>query len=332
MRVRKHLWLTLLALLLTIPAFADDVTVSGNVNFSSLDGSSLDHDGAANGTFTVDDGDLTVHGTINCNDDGAGGNSACAMRFVVSGNMTVAAGGALYAENRTGDGSGGNITITTGGNLVLAGTAPGLAGAIVTSGSTDNTGAAGAITLNVGGTSTFNAGSVILGRFEGRQLRRDHRQRHRRDDGERPDRFRPEPHADRQHDLRPVHERAGRRTSAAARSSSSPPRPPNRTSSSAATSSRRVKRPAAASWPRRLRRRDPRPRRLGRPGWRQQRRDRPLGHLAPRRRPRSRRRRLAPRPDPHRRDQRRRQQLQRPHSRPHRRCRSSDPPPAAWPS
>jgi VCBS repeat-containing protein len=167
MHFKRDLCFILLALILAIPAFADDVTVSGNVNFSSLDGSSLDHDGAANGTFTVDDGNLTVQGTINCNDAGAGANSACPMRFVVSGNMTVAAGGALYAENRSGGGDGGAITITTGGALVLAGTAPGFAGAIVSSGSTDSTGAGGAITLNAGGASTFNAGSVISAASKG---------------------------------------------------------------------------------------------------------------------------------------------------------------------
>src|SRR5207244_3886552 len=95
----RLLVLTLLAI--ALPAMADNVTISGNVTFASLDGSSLDHDGTANGTFTVNDGYLTVLGTINCNDDGAGANSACAMKFVVSGNVVLASGSALFAENRT---------------------------------------------------------------------------------------------------------------------------------------------------------------------------------------------------------------------------------------
>src|SRR5687768_4112371 len=104
--MRRHFFVVALAITaLGSPAYADDVTVSGNVAFSALDGSVLDHDGVANGVFTVSDGNLTVLGTVNCNDDGPGNASACAMRFTVSGDMTITAGGALYAENRTGGGS-----------------------------------------------------------------------------------------------------------------------------------------------------------------------------------------------------------------------------------
>src|SRR5687767_12907926 len=85
----------LVTLALAVPAFADNVTVSGNVSFASLDGSALDHDGAVDGTFTVDDGNLTILGAVNCNDSGAGNNSACAMRFAVSGNVVIEAGGAV---------------------------------------------------------------------------------------------------------------------------------------------------------------------------------------------------------------------------------------------
>src|SRR5206468_3397794 len=76
---RVFLLLTLITLsLFALPALADNVTISGNVTFASLDGSALDHDHTVNGVFTVNDGDLTVLGTINCNDDGPGANSACA--------------------------------------------------------------------------------------------------------------------------------------------------------------------------------------------------------------------------------------------------------------
>ncbi|HVR39157.1 MAG TPA: Ig-like domain-containing protein, partial [Thermoanaerobaculia bacterium] len=141
-------------LLFAIPMFADNVTVSGNVQFSALDGSSLDHDGSANGTFTVSDGDLNVLGTINCNDDGAGNNSACAMRFAVSGNLDVASTGAIYAENRTGGGNGGNITFTVGGNVVVH------SGAVISSG-TSSTGNGGNIVMNVSGSTLLDSSSTI---------------------------------------------------------------------------------------------------------------------------------------------------------------------------
>jgi VCBS repeat-containing protein len=167
---RHRLWLLVLLTVLTlaVPAFADNVTVSGTVNFSSLDGSSLDHDGAANGVFTVDDGDLTILGTVNCNDDGASSNSACNMSFAVSGNLLLQSGSAVYAENRNGGGTGGNITFTVGGNVVVAGPSGAQAGAIVSSGNTNSSNVnAGAIAFNVDGTALFNAGSVISAAAKG---------------------------------------------------------------------------------------------------------------------------------------------------------------------
>src|ERR1051326_7382813 len=89
-------------LLLSFPLFADNVTISGTTTFAALDGSSLDHDHTVNGVFTVDDGDLTVLGTINCNDTSS--VNACAMQFSVSGNLTLGSGSQIFAENRTNDG------------------------------------------------------------------------------------------------------------------------------------------------------------------------------------------------------------------------------------
>src|SRR6059058_2206429 len=80
-RLRVRLFLLIL-LAAALPAMADNVVISGNVTFAALDGSSLDHDGLANGTFTVNDGDLTVLGSINCNDDTT--RDACSMNFAVS--------------------------------------------------------------------------------------------------------------------------------------------------------------------------------------------------------------------------------------------------------
>src|SRR6266576_7358849 len=106
--VRQRLWLFIALIVIGLPVYADNVTISGNVTFASLDGSSLDHDHTVNGVFTVNDGDLTVLGTINCNDDGPGANSACAMQFAVSGNLVLAPGSAIFAENRTKAGNGGD--------------------------------------------------------------------------------------------------------------------------------------------------------------------------------------------------------------------------------
>src|SRR6266404_5301262 len=97
-----------------LPAFAANVTVNGTTSFSSLDGSVDDQDHVVNGIFTVN-GDLIVNGTINCNDDTPGSNSACSMRFAVSGNVVMNAGSAMYAEDRGGNGNGGDITINAGG-------------------------------------------------------------------------------------------------------------------------------------------------------------------------------------------------------------------------
>jgi VCBS repeat-containing protein len=144
-----------------LPAMADNVTISGNVTFASLDGSSLDHDHLANGTFTVDDGDLTVLGTINCNDDGPGNNNACAMKFAVSGNFTMAPGSALFAENRHGGGTGGNITVNAGGNVVLQGATVSQAGAIISSASDSSNDNGGNVTTTSGGVTRLESGSLV---------------------------------------------------------------------------------------------------------------------------------------------------------------------------
>ncbi|HEV2719590.1 MAG TPA: hypothetical protein VG323_06195, partial [Thermoanaerobaculia bacterium] len=147
----------LVALLVTPAVYAHDVTISGTTSFAALDGSSLDHDGVANGVFTVSDGNLIINGVVNCNDDG-GNDSACSMAFNVSGNVVINSGGALYAENRTGAGSGGTITLTVGGNLVLNGTA-----IVSTASNSSSGGTGGAITANVTGAVTLASGTTIDG-------------------------------------------------------------------------------------------------------------------------------------------------------------------------
>jgi hypothetical protein len=152
---------------LALPAFATNVTVNGTTNFSSLDGSVDDQDHLVNGTFTVN-GDLIVNGSINCNDDGPGNLSGCAMRFAVTGNVLMNAGSALYAENRIGTGSGGSITINAGGNVTLHGAAGSLSGAVISSAALlSATGAGGAITITSGGDTTFEAGTIISSASKG---------------------------------------------------------------------------------------------------------------------------------------------------------------------
>jgi VCBS repeat-containing protein len=156
--------LLFVTLALAFPALADNVTVSGSVLFSSLDGSALDHDHVANGVFTVDDGNLTVLGTINCNDNSSGaGSSACPMQFAVSGNVTLAAGSGIYAENRASDGNGANISFTVGGNVLIQGPSGALPGAIVSTSklNSGNNSHAGNLTINAGGTITQEGGSVL---------------------------------------------------------------------------------------------------------------------------------------------------------------------------
>ncbi|HXA16537.1 MAG TPA: putative Ig domain-containing protein [Thermoanaerobaculia bacterium] len=144
-----------------LPALASNVTVNGTTNFSSLDGSVDDQDHVVNGIFTVN-GDLIVNGTINCNDDSPGNSAACSMRFNVTGNVIMNAGSGMFAENRHGNGNGGNITINAGGSVTLHGPASNLSGAVMSGaafGSANGNG--GTITINSGGATTLEAGTVI---------------------------------------------------------------------------------------------------------------------------------------------------------------------------
>ena len=140
--------------LIAFPALAHDITVSSPTQFVALDGSPSDHDGVANGVFTVNDGNLVINAAINCNDDTT--TNACAMAFSVSGNLTVNGGGALYAENRSGSGTGGAITLTVGGDLALNGDA------IVSTASRSSSGSTGgAITANVNGNVSIGGGATV---------------------------------------------------------------------------------------------------------------------------------------------------------------------------
>jgi hypothetical protein len=148
--------------LLCVPllAHANNVTVSGNVSFASLDGSVDDADGVTNGVFTVT-GDLVVNGTINCNDD-SGRVSACAMSFNVGHDFTVNAGGGIYAENRTGGGTGGAITLSVGHDFAMRAPSGTLAGAIISTDSSSSSGSTGGnVTATVAGAATIESGATI---------------------------------------------------------------------------------------------------------------------------------------------------------------------------
>src|SRR4030095_17134415 len=99
--IQRSLLVLLLALMTPALGFGHDVTLTGTISFSSLDGSADDHDGAVNGVFTVNDGNLVIAGTVQCNDDPPLplNAAACPIAMAVSGNLTVEAGGATLDEN-----------------------------------------------------------------------------------------------------------------------------------------------------------------------------------------------------------------------------------------
>ncbi|MBV9494810.1 MAG: hypothetical protein JOZ54_11240, partial [Acidobacteria bacterium] len=162
LRQSRPLFFLLALVVLSLPALADNVTLSGTVDFATIDGSAQDHDHAHNGVFTVNDGNLTINGTVNCNDTLFSG--ACDMKFVVSGNFTMNAGSVLSAEDRLGTGNGGDVTVQANGTIAMNGPSGSLAGARIST--SRSIGAlpgqhAGAVTFTSGGATTLSAGSVI---------------------------------------------------------------------------------------------------------------------------------------------------------------------------
>ena len=163
--------LFVLSALLTLaadPAQAHDVLIpAGLVRFVDLDGSPEDHDGLADGVFSVDDGNLTIEGTITCDDAAplAVAASACAIQLNVSGDVLLGSRAFLIARNLRGAGNGGNVSISAGGDIVLAGrlgTKPGAR--ILTSRlstTLPGTDKAGDILLAAGGDLRLLFGSIV---------------------------------------------------------------------------------------------------------------------------------------------------------------------------
>ena len=164
-RNRQASWLRALAcglmFLVAAVGAADDVLVTGNVRFSDLDGSADDHDGVANGTFTVDDGNLTIAGTISCNDDLPLPSfaSACDITIVVSGSVLMEPGSAILAENLRGLGNGGAVTLDVGSTVTLLGASGTTSGARISTAQV--TGAGGPFAF--GGAIEIVAGGFDLG-------------------------------------------------------------------------------------------------------------------------------------------------------------------------
>ncbi len=114
---------------------ATDLTISTARTFASLDGSADDDDGLVNGVFTKN-ANLTIAagGSITCDDPATpSAANACPITLSVSGNLEIQAGGSIHAENNVGAGTGGNITMTVGGNFTMRGPSGGNPGAFVSS-------------------------------------------------------------------------------------------------------------------------------------------------------------------------------------------------------
>ena len=122
---------------------------------------------------------ITSTGSIKC--DGPGAASATSISITVpGGQMEMQAGSEITAENTSGAGNGGNITITVSGDMIMRG--PGVAGlpsdlncaqvegACISSTNSNGSGTAGNVKITVGnfpntppvGSFTMEPGSAVL--------------------------------------------------------------------------------------------------------------------------------------------------------------------------
>jgi hypothetical protein len=144
-------------------ASASTLTLTGNLAFSTLDGSAQDSDGTVNEIFTVD-GDLVLDGTIHCNDDlpHPANASACDISISVAGDLILEPGSGIFAENRRGAGNGGDIRLDVEGDLTVRGLDGSLPGAVISSSRiVGGGGDAGDLTAEVTGAVDLEAGSVL---------------------------------------------------------------------------------------------------------------------------------------------------------------------------
>jgi hypothetical protein len=135
---------------------ASNATIATVRSIESLDGSSLDADGSANGIFTVA-GNLTLApgGRITCG-RATSEVGPCAVRIATGGNLEMLAGSAIGSGNGNGAGP---IEIAVGGNFTMRGGNGRAAGARITAGDAASSG--GAVDIYVIGKATTEAGSSI---------------------------------------------------------------------------------------------------------------------------------------------------------------------------
>lgn len=142
----------------------NDLVIDQEYTFKDLDGSVYDSDGMLNGVLTVE-GNLTLlnGGSITYNDPSSPiGADAGSISLDICGNIDMQAGSAIYAENRVGGGSGGDITVLADGNLTLRGTSGSTPGSIISSTKLGGgTADAGDISITVSGLATVESGSIV---------------------------------------------------------------------------------------------------------------------------------------------------------------------------
>ena len=145
------------------------MTISVLTQFTTLDNGVDDAD-ATPGIFEPVNDDLVIAtgGSINNNDDFAGNipnDSARPIMLHVRGNLTIEAGGGIFAENRNQGGVGGDITIVLGGGLLMEGASQSDPGAVISSSrigfANAGTKNAGDITILMLGTFTMEDGSIV---------------------------------------------------------------------------------------------------------------------------------------------------------------------------
>jgi hypothetical protein len=177
--IKRHwrTWLAAVALLAGVFLLLDrretsahSVAISSPTLFSTLDNGPDDHN-ATVGVFGIDN-DLTIQtgGSIICDDPtgppGVPNDSACAIVVSGGGSLIMDAGSSIHAENNVQGGTGGNITITVTGDLIMHGTAGATPGAIISA--NDNTSGgvpsrAGDITITLGSlASNPPVGNLIM--------------------------------------------------------------------------------------------------------------------------------------------------------------------------
>ena len=140
------------------------VTISAPVLFTTLDNGLLDSNPAIGAVQIADDLLMTGTGSITANDPALpANNSASPIILDVTGGMTMGTGTSIFAENRISGGSGGNILLTVGKDLLMQ------QGSIISSSRTvgGGSGNGGNLTIAVIGDVTLQPGSIVAANCAG---------------------------------------------------------------------------------------------------------------------------------------------------------------------